>query len=298
MDNNSKKLKRIVLLSIFASLFGHVFFVAIKYDVFKNVEKEVSKKEEPQKIRLVFKDQESPKTQIVNNIKKENTEKPVDTKFLSHSDQKVDRQSVSRDIGVFKEAGLGSKTAVDVAEGGSQQKESKKKLHKGKSKKLSFSDLAFAQSPKNKRQMAQAKGLKNGNKNEKGLSRANDFVEEIPLGDMTKLNTVEYKYYGFYFRIRQRLEQYWGKSIQEKAKKLVNTGRRVPASENHITSLRIMLDEKGNIVDIIVKSTSGISELDEAAIESFNKAGPFPNPPKGLVRNGTATIEWGFVVKS
>lgn len=298
MNNHTKKMKRVVLLSIVASLLGHVFFLAFKYDVFKSLDKEVTKKEEPQKIRLVFKERKKSETQIVNNIKKENTEKPLDTKFLSHSDQKVDRQSVSKDIGSFKEAGLGAKNAIDMAQGGAKEKETKKKVSKGKSKKLSFSDLAFAKSPVQKKQMAQAKGLKNGNKNEKGLSRANDFVEEIPLGDMTKLNTVEYKYYGFYFRIRQRLEQYWGKSIQEKAKKLVSTGRRVPASENHITSLRIMIDEKGNIVDIIVKSTSGISELDEAAIESFNKAGPFPNPPKGLVKNGTATIEWGFVVKS
>jgi len=44
--------------------------------------------------------------------------------------------------------------------------------------------------------------------------------------------------------------------------------------------------------------TSGIKELDDAAIESFNEAGPFPNPPKGMIRNGRVTLEWGFVVKS
>ena len=57
------------------------------------------------------------------------------------------------------------------------------------------------------------------------------------------------------------------------------------------------MDSKGNIVDILIKSTSGIQELDEAAMESFNKAGPFPNPPSGMVKNGFATLEWGFVVK-
>jgi len=42
-----------------------------------------------------------------------------------------------------------------------------------------------------------------------------------------------------------------------------------------------------------------VKELDDAAIESFNKAGPFPNPPKDLISNsGTAIIKWGFVVKS
>ena len=47
-----------------------------------------------------------------------------------------------------------------------------------------------------------------------------------------------------------------------------------------------------------LKSTSGVEELDAAAIESFNKAGPFPNPPKEMLENGRAKIEWGFVVKT
>ena len=60
---------------------------------------------------------------------------------------------------------------------------------------------------------------------------------------------------------------------------------------------KIKIDNKGNIIDIFIKGSSGIEELDEAAIESFNKAGPFPNPPRGMVRSGQAIIEWGFVVK-
>jgi protein TonB len=114
---------------------------------------------------------------------------------------------------------------------------------------------------------------------------------------MTNLNTTEYKYYGFYHRIRQKLEQYWGNSIQEKAKKLYKVGRRLPASENMITAITVVLDDHGSIVDIKVDGTSGVRELDQAAIESFNKAGPFPNPPKGLLVDGRAIIQWGFVVK-
>ena len=102
----------------------------------------------------------------------------------------------------------------------------------------------------------------------------------------------------FYHRIRQRLEQYWGSSIQSKAKHLYKSGRRIPASENLITAITVTLDVKGNILDIKIDGTSGVKELDQAAIESFNKAGPFPNPPKGLLVDGRAVIQWGFVVKS
>ena len=58
------------------------------------------------------------------------------------------------------------------------------------------------------------------------------------------------------------------------------------------------IDKMGNITNVFLKSTSSIIELDEAAIESFKQAGPFPNPPKGMIENGYAEIEWGFVVKS
>ena len=114
---------------------------------------------------------------------------------------------------------------------------------------------------------------------------------------MTRLNTVEFKYYGFYHRIRQKLEQYWGNSLRDKVNALMKSGRRIPANGERITSLTVILDSRGNIIKVQLKGTSGVKELDDAAVESFNKAGPFPNPPKGMIKNGIARIEWGFVVK-
>jgi protein TonB len=72
----------------------------------------------------------------------------------------------------------------------------------------------------------------------------------------------------------------------------------MPASQDLITSLQVTLNEKGEIVKVKILGASGVKELDDAAVESFNEAGPFPNPPKDLLVNGHATIEWGFVVKS
>ncbi len=141
-------------------------------------------------------------------------------------------------------------------------------------------------------------GLENGDLTSKGLSATNDYVEEVALGDFTHLNTVEYKHYGFFHRIRQKLEQFWGKTLHEKANNIFRSGRRLPASESLITSVQVTLNTKGEIVSVKILGASGVKELDDAAIESFNEAGPFPNPPKDLLVNGRATIEWGFVVKS
>lgn len=266
--------------------------------------------------------------QIVANELNGKNQRPVDSRFAGEKDQSFDRQTMAAANGAFKKAGLG------VKEGSSSTKNQEltaaaapkvmAKADKVKAsaqqapKTLNFSDLGTIQISKiedeekiqaealqeaNRQLVAEAKkaaaqGVARGSSEETGFSRNNDFVEEIPLGDMTNLNTTEFKYYGFYHRIRQRLEQYWGSTIQSKAKNLYKSGRRLPASENLITAITVTLDDRGQILDIKIDGTSGIRELDQAAIESFNKAGPFPNPPKGLLIGGRAVIQWGFVVKS
>ena len=230
-----------------------------------------------------------------------NRKKPKNAKYLSDKNNAFERETKSANNGTFKAAGIGKRTALS-----NKNVQVRKKSKTEKFKKLKFSDLAFKSSEtvkvKKKEKVAQKvlqkKGLNNGKRKGVGLGQTNDFLEDIPLGDFTRLNTQEYEFYGFYHRIRQKLEQFWGVNIQDKADKIYKAGRSIASESNLITGLRIMLNDQGEIVNILVKSTSGLKELDDAAIQSFNQAGPFPNPPKGMLQNGQAVIEWGFVVNT
>lgn len=142
------------------------------------------------------------------------------------------------------------------------------------------------------------KGIKRGSAKTKGLSRSNDYIKDIPLGDFTKLNTQEFEFYGFYHRIRQKLEQFWGRNIQDQADKIIKQGRSIASGTNHVTALQIELNERGEIVKVRVNAASGVKELDNTAIRTFNEAGPFPNPPKKMLKNGRAYINWSFVVNT
>lgn len=292
------------------SFFAHIFVLSSHHDLSGFKLTSLPKEKKTKRIRLIFNSNKK-KKQIVSTENKGRKQKPMDSKFLSKENNKVERETVAKTIGKFKKAGKGSlkgqkQTQETASVSRNIAKVIKKKTRKGKSrkkKKISLADLSLK--PKEQVQIKpqqtiaqQRLGLNTGINGKSGLSQNNDYVEDIPLGDMTSLNTTEYKYYGFYYRIKQKLEQHWGSTLRKKADKLFKSGRRLPASENRITSLQIKLDDKGRIVDVFVKGTSGINELDEAAIESFNKAGPFPNPPKGMIKNGHAQIEWGFVVKS
>ncbi len=207
-----------------------------------------------------------------------------DKAYLSDKTRSFDRQTRARVNDVFK-AG---------AAGGSKKKQGAKDLKLSDLGTLSGED-PFKSAAK---EYADKKNGSSQDSPDRKVSSTNDYLAELPPGDLTNLNTVEYKYYGFYYRIKQKLEQFWGRSLYEKASQLAKNGRRVPASQDLITALQITLDEKGNIIGINILGSSGIKELDDAAIESFNEAGPFPNPPKDLIVDGKVTLEWGFVVKS
>ena len=259
-----------------------------------NFEKFTSKKEE-KVIKIKFlsipKQKTAPKQIVATEQSKIKTE--AQAKFLGKTNNTVDRQTIAKKVASFKKAGRGNSKSNNKFK---KQAAAKKKANKRK--KLSFSDLAVGNDLKPSMQMASAKGIKNGDKKETGLAQNNDFIEDVPLGDFTKLNTQEYEFYGFYFRIRQKLEQFWGLNIQEQAEKMFKNGRQLASEKNLLTSLTITLNQNGEIVGVNINSTSGVKELDNAAVKSFNQAGPFPNPPKKLLRNGKAKIEWSFVVNT
>ncbi|MFL5783399.1 MAG: TonB family protein [Bacteriovoracaceae bacterium] len=238
------------------------------------------------------------KKQIVQSEGSASSEKPKNEAFLSDKDRSFDRETLAKKVASFQNAGKGNATYTQTEAPKAQQTP---KAEKRSLKDLKLSDVGMTASdfaPAQPNRAPASAGLENGDLNSNGLSATNDYVEEVALGDFTHLNTVEYKHYGFFHRIRQKLEQFWGNSLHEKANAIFRSGRRLPASDDLITSLQVTLNAKGEIVGVKILGTSGVRELDDAAIESFNQAGPFPNPPKDLLKGGLATIEWGFVVKS
>lgn len=276
----------------YSALFSVILHILIlsREVYFDNTSKD-NKDEAPQ-IRIVL--QPSDKKQIVETSQKQNAYLPTDSRFLGKSNQQYDEQSIARTVDSFQEAGRGSPN------GNRNSTANPDKIVT--TKKIKFSDLGIrgdttVRSPPQKTSSLASLGVKDGTQSKTGLAKSNDYVEDIPLGDVTNLNTTRYKYYAFYHRIRQKLEHHWGLELRKKVASLYRRGGRIPANVPKITSLTITLDKKGNIVKIVVNGTSGIRELDNIAIDSFNKAGPFPNPPKGMLEDGYANIEWGFVVK-
>lgn len=311
MKTNALRRPSYALVLIFSLLLhGIVLLVSIK-DSTPSLAKRVSFQEERINIHLLSRPTSEVK-QIVQTEDSGEKKRPEEARYLGERDQTFTKEMVARETGVFQKAGKGDEQASEQTSESHQHQQVGTVDWSTLSSAIRDEVLNSSEQIKASREMkkqlqeisakyqdtSSARGIATGDISLTGMAKTNDFIEDIPLGDMNHLNTIEFKYYGFYHRIRQQLEQYWGATLQQKAREIYARGSRVPAGENVITSLEIVLDDMGKIVEIRVITSSGVRQFDDAAIESFAKAGPFPNPPQGLLQNGRAVINWGFVVRS
>jgi protein TonB len=303
--NSEKKRYDLFKTLLVLSFLLHFLLVFVRVEITPNKDQASKKDKTRVVLKLNKKERDIDKKQIVNTEENGQKVKPVDSRFLGKTNQKFAKQEIARKVGKFKVAKKTSQ--VNKSSSSKQNKTRKSNQHKKfkapNSKRILLSDLAIKKVSRfNKKEIKEEK--QNAFKRARSLNESqnvaqnNDYINDIPLGDVTNLNTIEYKFYGFYFRIRQQIEQHWGNSLREVAKTYFRTGRGLSSGSDKITSLTVVLDKKGKILKINVRGSSGIKELDDAAVNSFNKAGPFPNPPKELVKDGIARIEWGFVVKA
>jgi TonB family protein len=132
-----------------------------------------------------------------------------------------------------------------------------------------------------------------------GQSASDDHLKDVKTGMQTLLSTREFVYYSYYNRIKDRLRQYWEPKIKEKMERIVRQGRTIASNQDRITRIVIILDKSGTLVRVQIIGPSGVNDLDEAAVEAFRAAAPFPNPPKGIVDgDGTIKIHWDFILEA
>ena len=104
----------------------------------------------------------------------------------------------------------------------------------------------------------------------------NDLLDE-DRGDRVALDAKEYLYHEYISRIRQIVGYYWDQNVD-------NTVRSVPlARSSYRTETEVILNSDGAVEVIEVTGESGSPELDDCVVRAFRMAGPFPNPPSGLI---------------
>ncbi len=227
--------------------------------------------------------------QIVQTDENQFNNEVTKTRFLSAKNNTVKKETIAKQVGQFK----------NNSENESIEKQIEKEFQKSANSKSKLFDTGFDVYDKlSQNKAVQKQALKERiNKNNKDASATNDHIENTEQSLKTQLNTREYVYYGYHKRIREQLDQWYEAQLKEQIKRALSKGRNLAAVESKRTQLLIILNDKGNLLKVQVLGMSGLRELDDAAIETFKKAAPFPNPPKGMVDpDGTIKVRWDFVL--
>jgi len=253
--------------------------ISLNLDIFHSNDEKINSKV----VEIQYLSQEDLKQIVEQDEQSINEEKPDKAKFLSVENQKINEQTKAVNNGQFNNQIQIARPAKRIS------KQNKEQLP-------SLADLQpdsgwFTEEEK----QSQAET----NSTDTRLARNSDYLQDIKEGAQTILNTREFKYYSYYSRIRHQLQQYWEPSIKDKFTALIKRGRAIASTEDRITRVLITLNPAGNLMKIQLLEESGLRDLDDAAIEAFQDAAPFPNPPAGIIDiDGTVKIRWDFVVEA
>lgn len=208
--------------------------------------------------------------------------------FLGEQNQEADRETVSRSR---MTAAGGAATA-----GKSAQKKSAKSSIRAEASPLAKFGLPMVPTAQQEQKRAEEASAP---EYAQFGSRPADFVPGVKEGDRTVLNTKEFVFYGYFQRIRERLDRAWVPLLRERIYKIYRSGRQLASDMDHTTRILVVLNNQGEIVKVTVLGESGSEDLDDAAVKAFNKAGPFPNPPSGIIgADGLVQIPWDFILKT
>lgn len=219
-----------------------------------------------------------------------NKETPDKEYYLSKNNQKVIKQTVAKEKGEFKNTKAKNSTKAVAPVAASEPTPSTRKLEK-------FNPLSDVGANFKEKTMNTMMGATPSNP--ATASQSQDYLKNTELGVETILSTKEFKYYTYFNRIRKQLSEHWEPKVRDKLTKMFRQGRSIASNQDRTTKLLIILNPQGVLVKVQLVSDSGVRDLDDAAIESFRSAAPFPNPPKGIVDpDGTVKIRWDFILES
>jgi len=123
-----------------------------------------------------------------------------------------------------------------------------------------------------------------------------DGFGQAEEGEVTALNTREFKYATYMNQIRRRIGEAWYPKIDEAMRTRDPEGKSFFYKQRTVT-IGITLDLSGHVTDLAVVHSSNIDFFDRIAVASIRQSEPFLNPPPGMFdRDGVARIPFSFTV--
>ncbi len=289
-----KKLRNTAIIFLIISFALHLgIYIGVNggFD-FKN-----KRQKNADQIEMTFVDHRSKDMQqiVEQEHKQVNEEIPDDSNLMGKFNEKILKQTQAANSGAFHNGGAASRPT----EKQKQAQEAAKTQPKPKFTAGTLPSLAALKPTMDFQKSNQENAQQQQNNAENSPSQSSDHIEKVETGMQTLLSTREFVYYSYYQRIREKIRSQWEPMIKEKVRKVFASGRSIASSHDRITQVIIVLNKEGSLIKVQVIGESGIKDLDDAAVDAFRAAEPFPNPPKGIVeQDGMIRIRWDFVLEA
>ena len=266
-----------------------VFFIAShapKFEGFEPITIDVL--DQPEKSAEKYEKKTDANRQVVRPTHGQETKDAKKNSFLSDKTRVVEDERSSALPGMaVPMRRMGENTPTETA----------KNRGETKTKAVKLSDLGMKLAPKEENAVDQDKKWANTQTGE--AIQGGEYIKGMKTGDVSALNTKEFVFYSYFNRMRNQLDQLWPSLLREQYQRIYKTGRKLASNTDYTTRTLVTLNAKGEIEKVQLLEESGTINLDQAALDALNKAGPYPNPPKGLVdESGHVEIQWQFIVKT
>lgn len=131
-----------------------------------------------------------------------------------------------------------------------------------------------------------------------GSSSLAEYIPGIKEGGFTALNTDQFTYYTFFERVNEQVRYRWVSFVRNYIGGLSETALNQLATYQRAYQIEIVLSGDGHYLKGFIHRSSGDNALDMTAIDAFQGAAPFLNPPKGLVEDdGNIHLHYSFIVE-
>ncbi len=249
---------------------------------------------DPAKLEQIRKHWKEPEKFALGKKDQAETEAPKNSRYASDKNRAVEKEQRAKNFAPLPVPGDASKVGP---EGQAPKSEAKpRQQQKPKSQTTPLSNLGVplkldSKPPKPEPEEPPADQRTRDDSQQIG-NAADQYIDDgLPVGSQNILNTRESVYYSFYARIYEQVGPNWSSLIRE-----VPYRQQISPGE-YTAVVEVVLDEDGNLRDVIFLRNSGVREFDDAITNAWKKIQRFPNPPKGLLNEkGEVHMSWKFTV--
>lgn len=232
-------------------------------------------------IEVVIQDDSTKRTFLPTKPSEEETpqKETKNTKFFSERPNSFKKETVAQNLGDFRNSkgNKGSKTQGEAA------KQTQNAPAQAAVTSESGIPQNFLPTPQTSSQ-------------DERQSSINFQVPNLSKGEFTFLNSDFSTYASFYNRITPKIIYTWGNNIEDIAL-FPHMREKLRTKIKWVTRIELVLNRTGHVQDTVIINSSGSSELDNAVVDALRNAGPYLNPPTGMIeKDGTVRINGEFTV--